>query len=186
MMHLGDAKVRQQIVQRIASLRPDTPRRWGKMTAGQMVCHLDDSFKVALGLKVVTRKSALLESTILKWAALYVPLPMPRGYPTPHELDQDGGGTAPGGFAADRASLVASIERFSDPNRRIAFQPHPVFGALSDRQWPRGGYLPQASRFTAVCRPICLRYNDDRSSLGIAFDSAALAADQAVVGPGSR
>ena len=141
MVHLGNAKVRQRMVQRIALLRPDTPRQWGKMTAGQMVCHLNDSFQAAMGRKLVSPASGMLQRTVVKWGALYVPLRWPQGVPTRPEVEQGAGGTAPGDFGRDRATLIASLERFCDPNRASPWQPHPIFGGMTDRQWLRWGYL---------------------------------------------
>jgi hypothetical protein len=40
---------RDKLLDRLARLRPDTPRRWGKMTAHQMVCHCTDAFRNLLG-----------------------------------------------------------------------------------------------------------------------------------------
>jgi hypothetical protein len=44
-----DPAVLGQIQQRIRSLHPDAPRRWGRMTSAQMVCHLIDQLRIALG-----------------------------------------------------------------------------------------------------------------------------------------
>ena len=41
-------------LERVKALRPHTARRWGRMTAHQMVCHLVDCNRVALGEVVVT------------------------------------------------------------------------------------------------------------------------------------
>ena len=141
MIHLGNSTVRQQILQRIATLRPETRPMWGKMTAPQMLCHLSDSFRVAMGEKPVSRVSNVLQQTLVKWAALYLPLPWPRGVSTRPEVEQGVGGTPPAEFRRDRAELIRVIERFADPNRRFEWHPHPLFGSMCERQWLRWGYL---------------------------------------------
>jgi hypothetical protein len=141
MIHLGDAKVRGQVVQRLALLKPNTPGQWGKMTAGQMVCHLNDSFQAVMGRKPVSSVSTPFRRTVMKWGALYLPFRWPKGVPTRPEMEQGGGGTPPGDFARDRAALVASIERFCAPNRNFEWHPHPMFGQMTDRQWLRWAYL---------------------------------------------
>jgi hypothetical protein len=141
MTHLGDAKTRQEITRRVALLRPETPRRWGKMNAAQMLCHLDDSFKVAMGLKTASPATGPLQRTVMKWGALYVPIQWPKGYATRPEVEQGVGGTPPGNFADDRASLLATIAGFCDRNGGFAWQPHPFFGRMTERQWLRWGYL---------------------------------------------
>ncbi len=44
-----DPAVRARFQERIRSLGPDTQRRWGLMTSSQMVCHLIDQLRIALG-----------------------------------------------------------------------------------------------------------------------------------------
>ena len=49
MKSIADAKCKQEIVGRIGRMRPDAPRQWGKMTAPQMICHLNDAFLGVMG-----------------------------------------------------------------------------------------------------------------------------------------
>jgi hypothetical protein len=98
---LAVAADRSAIIARLRALRPDDQRRWGKMTASQMVCHLADSFRAVLGLKAVSMNTNLLKRSVLKWLALNAPLPWPHGYPTRPEMDQQIGGTRPVEFARD-------------------------------------------------------------------------------------
>jgi hypothetical protein len=79
---------REEILQRIAKLRPDLQRRWGLMTVGQMVCHLNDSFRFFFGEKEIQPIHNLLTRTVLKWAALWLPLEWRQGFPTQPEVDQ--------------------------------------------------------------------------------------------------
>jgi hypothetical protein len=129
------------MVQRLASLQPDTQKRWGKMTAGQMVCHLNDSFQGVMGGRTLSPATGPLQRTVMKWGALYLPIEWPKGVPTRPEVEQGVGGTPPGDFSRDRAALVASIQRFCCPNRPFAWSPHPIFGPMTERQWLRWGYL---------------------------------------------
>lgn len=34
-----------EIFERLRQLRPDSQRQWGRMTAHQAICHLEDAFK---------------------------------------------------------------------------------------------------------------------------------------------
>jgi hypothetical protein len=111
------------------------------MTAGQMLCHLTDSFGVAMGTKAASFAGSLFQRTLVKWGALYLPFQWPPGVPTRPDLAQGVGDTPPQGFNADRALLIEAIGRFCDPNRNFPWQPHPLFGPMSDRQWMRWGYL---------------------------------------------
>jgi hypothetical protein len=141
MIHLGNPSVRQQILQRIAALKPDTRPGWGRMTAPEMLCHLTDSFRAAMGEKSVSPASGILQRSVVKWVALYVPAPWPHGVATRPEVEQGVGGTPPGDFRRDRVDLVGVIERFADSNRQFRWAAHPIFGQMREREWLRWGYL---------------------------------------------
>jgi hypothetical protein len=141
MKHLGDAAAREEILRRLACLKPGTARRWGRMTAAQMVCHLNDSFLAVMGRRAVSPARNLFTETVMKWGALYLPVQWPHGVQTRPEMEQGNGGTPPGPFAEDCAELVAAIGRFCDPKRDFAFHPHPMFGEMSEWEWMRWGYL---------------------------------------------
>ncbi len=136
MNHLGDPVVRRRILERIAALKPERPARWGRMTAHQALCHLNDSFRAAMGLKMASPAAGVLQRTVVKWFALYVPAAWGR-----QELEPGMDDTAPAGFQHDRTELVRLIERFADPNRGCAWRPHPIFGKMREREWLRWGYL---------------------------------------------
>jgi Protein of unknown function (DUF1569) len=112
------------------------------MNAPQMLCHLTDSFHVPMGEKSASPATGFLQRTFVKWMALRFPAPWPKGVQTRPEIEQGtGGGTPPGDFERDRAELIQVIERFTDPNRRFQWQPHPMFGAMDEWEWMRWGYL---------------------------------------------
>ncbi len=129
-----------ELLQRLRNLRPDSPRRWGRMSARQMICHLADGFRMATGEKAVTIRSGLLKRTILKWVVLHGPLRWPPGISTCPEIDANQGGTRPLDFAADLAQVVALLEHFSK-SRNIDWRPHPLFGRMTEAEWLRWGYL---------------------------------------------
>jgi hypothetical protein len=141
MKSLGEPATRQSVLQRIARLEPGAKPRWGRMSAHQMLCHLTDSFHAALGEKQVSPATGLVQRTLIKWIALYVPIPWPKGLPTRPEVAQGAGGTPPLGFEQDRAGLVSVIERFASPGRAFGGRRHPTLGGLRDSQWLRWGYL---------------------------------------------
>jgi hypothetical protein len=141
MKSLRDPLVREAVVRRITQLRPDMRPRWGRMTAHQMLCHLSDSFRVCMGERKVSPATGPLQRTLMKWFALYVPLPWPKGVPTRPEVEQGAGGTPPGEFEADRADVLNLLRRFSDDPRDFEWHPHPIFDNMKDEQWLRWAYL---------------------------------------------
>ena len=79
MRTLAIPRYRLEIQQRLSQVRADSVRRWGRMTAHQMVCHLGDCFRMALAHRSVSPARGLLPQVMTKWIALYLPLPWPRG-----------------------------------------------------------------------------------------------------------
>lgn len=130
-----------ELIQRLRGARPDSARRWGRMTAHQMVCHLSDNFRMALGQKRTSDASSPLRRTLVKWLALYTPLRWRPGIVTTPEVDQEMGGTKPVEFSADVKEaedlLVLVASRAGSAN----WPRHPVFGRMSERDWMRWAYL---------------------------------------------
>ncbi|MBV8809070.1 MAG: hypothetical protein JO033_10380 [Acidobacteriaceae bacterium] len=58
MKNLFDARVANQIKLRLGKLEPQSERRWGKMTAAQMLAHCSVSMQWAVG-EMVPEKGAL-------------------------------------------------------------------------------------------------------------------------------
>ena len=142
MKSLSDGNCREELITRIGRVRPDTPRQWGKMTAAQMICHLNDAFLGIMGDKAVEVPRGFSMWPVLKYVALYSPGKWPQGVPTRPEMDQlGGGGTPPAEFEGDVRRLLESMRRFCGNPRDFAFRPHPMFKVMSDAQWMRWGYL---------------------------------------------
>ena len=94
-----------------------------------------------MGQKYVSPATGLLQRSVVKWVALYAPMPWPKGLPTRPEMDQLVAGTAPSDFENDRERLLALIERFTKSSRDFEWSPHPIFGKMPDSEWLRWGYL---------------------------------------------
>ncbi len=130
---------RQELLERLASLRPNSTRVWGRMTPHQAICHLSDSFQVALGERQVSSATGLFQRTVMKWGGLYLPMPWPKNLSTRPELDQAGGaGSVPRDFERDVAKLRGLMERFVAAG---SWSPHPIFGQMKQGEWMRWGYL---------------------------------------------
>ena len=130
----------EEVFARLGRLRPENPRRWGKMNAREMVCHLADIARGVLGERPMGDRQTFLSRTIIKWIALWIPAPWPKGFPTATALDPQRDGTKPSDFEQDRAAAIAEHRRFiaSASNMPLA---HPFFGPLTAREWLRWGYL---------------------------------------------
>lgn len=140
MKTLARAEDKVEVLHRLEGLTAESPRRWGRMNAPQMVCHLSDSFLAVTGQKDVSMAASLLYRTLLKWIALYLPVPWPPGISTRPELDQVlGGGTKPAQFAEDVARLRVLVEQATSATP--GWHQHPRFGRMSETEWLRWAYL---------------------------------------------
>jgi Protein of unknown function (DUF1569) len=140
MKTMARAEDKEEIVRRLRTIRADSGRRWGRMSAHQMICHLSDSFLAVTGQRHISRASGPLQRSVIKWIALYAPFKWPRGVPTRPEVDQEVGGTKPSHFAADLTQLEMLVELIT--TRNGCFGPtHPIFGKMSDTDWMRWAYL---------------------------------------------
>lgn len=127
---------RGMLVHRLGTVAHDSQRRWGRMTAPQMVCHVGDTFRVAMSERPAQPIGGTLEHTLMRWIALHTPLPWPKGkIRSAPELDQEVAGTRPNDFRQDVAELERLIERFAASEREVEGREHPYFGRLSAREW---------------------------------------------------
>jgi hypothetical protein len=137
---LSNADDRQEILSRLGALTLEDQRQWGRMSVHQMVCHLDDAFKFALGEKYASPATGFLQRTLIKSIALNTPMRWAKNYPTRPEMEQGKGGSVPFDFQHDLHSLLSNFERFCD-GLSAPCPAHPTFGAMSVKDWMRWGYL---------------------------------------------
>jgi len=139
MKTLSNASDQSELLHRLTSVHPDSQAHWGMMSAHQMVCHLSDSFRAALGEKDVSPSTTFFKRTLLKWAALWLPVPWPHGFKTRPEMDQRQGGTLPTEFASDLERLRNLFARFCA--FKGVFVPHAILGPMSRAERMRHAYL---------------------------------------------
>ena len=91
--NFADSAQRAVLAERLRRLAPDSPRRWGRMTPHQAVCHLSDAFRAIMGEKSASSIATPISRTVIKWIALNAPMKWPTGVKTMPEVDQEIGGT---------------------------------------------------------------------------------------------
>ena len=141
MKTLANAQDRDEIVQRIELIGPSNRRRWGTMSAGQMICHLSDAFRVTLGDRAAKPVKNRYNGSPMRWLALWLPLPWPHGVSTVPECDAKVDGTSPTDFERDKGDLLALLQRFTAQPNVVAQHAHPFFGQMTEKEWMRWGYL---------------------------------------------
>jgi len=138
LLHQAD---KEEILRRLNTIQPTSQRRWGSMSAHNMICHLSDGFRLYMGERPAKPGPVPAPRLLLKWVALWAPIPWPHGFRTAPELDQQSGGTAPVEFASDMRDLHGLIERFTRQPADFVPKPHPHFASMSEREWKRLAYL---------------------------------------------
>ena len=112
---VSDQSSLESLVARLGRLLPETQRRWGTMSAGEMLCHLGDANTGVLD--PAERAGKRRPRPVVKWLALVSPLHWPHGLVTPKVVDPKAGGTRPGVFDRDRVRAIASLEAISTARR---------------------------------------------------------------------
>ena len=141
MKTLANPADKNEVLTRLASIGPQTQRRWGTMSASQMICHVSDAFLGVMGDKPMETPRGLNLWPLMKSWVLYAPFKWPPGVPTRPEFDQRIGGTPPSQFGGDLCTLLAAIDKFTAQPRAFQFRPHPMFRQMSEKEWMRWGYL---------------------------------------------
>ncbi|SNS38852.1 Protein of unknown function [Granulicella rosea] len=138
MKTLAQPRDLRELQGRLAELTPADAPRWGRMSVGQMVCHLREAFSAPLGERSVAPVKPPIPGPFIKWLALSVPTAWPKIVPAPLEL-KISGCPAPVSHVDDRVGVQAKMLQFAD--RREIAAPHPFFGRMTTEDWMRWGYL---------------------------------------------
>jgi len=130
MKTIWDESAQREIRGRIAKLEADRRGAWGRMSAPQMVCHLAESLKMALGEVSCEPKKMPIRYPPLKQLIIYV-APFPKNAPTAPELLQ----RSPAEWRSDVADLDALVGRVAARRGSRDWPDHPAFGRLTERAW---------------------------------------------------
>ena len=141
MKSISELKDLEEISARIGLLQPEAKGLWGVMNVNQMLCHVSDPVRGALGERTYKDISNLFTSTFAKWIFLYL-FPFPKNAPTGREFNQvKGSGTPVKDFESDRKELLRLLQQLhvSSPSAKLIG--HPLFGNMSNWEWGRITYL---------------------------------------------
>jgi len=134
MKNLFDATVANQVKARLAQLEPQSERRWGKMTAAQMLAHCSASMQWAVG-EVVPEKGALpvrLMGRLIKPMVFRNEEPFRKNSPTAPSLVV----TGERDLDKERDRLAGLIDKFAAGGAAgCTKNPHSFFGKLTPEEW---------------------------------------------------
>lgn len=129
-----DINTKENFVSRLDKLTPQIKGRWGKMNVEQMLAHMNDAFRISLGMKDAIDKSNFYSRNIMFPAAVYLLPAWPKGEATAPELDQQRQGSKPRDFYTEAEFLKKMLDVFNE-REPSKFKPHPMFGKLTKKQW---------------------------------------------------
>lgn len=129
-----DDELKAGIYGRLDKLTPDTKGQWGKMNVTQMLAHMNDAFKISLGMKEAVDTSNFYTNKIKFPVAVYVLPAWPKGESTAAEMDQAQLGTKPRDFYTELEFLKKMMDVFNE-REEGKLKPHPMFGRLTKKQW---------------------------------------------------
>lgn len=133
MKNLYEAAAAKEIKERIARLRPNNERQWGKMNAAQAIAHCAAGMEWAVGDRVEPRMFVgRLFGSIAKSQLLKDEKPMGKNAPTAKSLvvkeDRD--------LGKECERLSALVERFAAAGPQgCTKNPHAFFGQLTPEEW---------------------------------------------------
>ena len=104
---MHDTGVATSIRARVASLRPDSPRQWGKMSIDQMLWHVNLPLRESLGEYPTPAPNVPLPKALFRWMILTFPW----GKSAPTRPDMKVAGTRYD-FEVEKKSCLHMIDRF--------------------------------------------------------------------------
>jgi len=136
MQNLFNQHDKDELVERLSNLSiTDTPK-WGKMSAHQVIVHMTDPLRCALGDRPVPLNPSIFAKwPINKLFSQY--LPWPKSAPTAPEFIQGIGGSQLNEFEQDKQELILCVHRFSQHQHSNPFPIQPTFGNLNNNEWAR-------------------------------------------------
>jgi hypothetical protein len=126
MPRLHDPAFRDSVKSRIRTLTPEAKPRWGRMSADQMLWHVNSALDAALGKTPYEPHKAPMFPALLRFGVLYGPWPKGRT-PTLPQFEAK----ARYDFEAERARCLSLIDEFTGRPLDGEWAKHPFFGTPS-------------------------------------------------------
>ena len=137
MKNLFEVSASNEIRNRIASLTPESERRWGAMDVAQMLAHCSAWMAMAAG--VTLQRQSLLGRLFGKMAkkSILRPTPIRQNMPTDKSLviaDERV-------FASEQQRLLDAVKQFAESGPELCtIHPHSFFGFMTPSEWATMGY----------------------------------------------
>lgn len=130
--NLFDPVAKQEIIDRINNLTPQTNQLWGKMNVSQMLAHVQMPIRIAYGTHQPKGSFLLRLIGPLFKSKLWDKNPYKQGLPTDPTFVMTG---QEKDFEEEKKALLEMVSNFS--KETIVGEHHPVFGRLSKDNWSK-------------------------------------------------
>ena len=132
-----DAK--NEIIERINKLTPESRRQWGKMNVNQMLRHTNEGLQMAYGdIKSEANKANGLKRMLMRYFILKTDMPTPREKAiTFPEINMVERGIDPANFSAEKEALIHIVSNF--PAKPTAPKSN-MLGKMTTENWARLNY----------------------------------------------
>ena len=130
--NLFDPAVKQEIIERINKLTPQTKQLWGKMNVSQMLAHVQMPIRIAYGTHRPKGSFILRVIGPLFKSKLWDKVPYKHSLPTDPTFVMTG---IEKDFEKEKDAILELIHKFT--NESIAGDRHPVFGKLTKENWSK-------------------------------------------------
>ena len=124
--------VKQEIIDRINKLTPQTKQQWGKMNVAQMLAHIQKPIGIAMGTHQPKGSFILRLIGPLFKSKLWDEKPYKQSLPTDPTFVMTG---AEKDFEKEKSILLSMINNFS--RETIVGEQHPVFDKLTKDNWSK-------------------------------------------------
>jgi hypothetical protein len=132
--------VLRSLTDRLSALTPQHERRWGTMTAHEMLCHLGDAAEMVLRVRPREGTVPRRQRRAIKVFGLWSPIRWPHGWKTNPRHDPRVAGTRPSDFPADLRRAVAGLQGIAIVKPDEAEPAHGFFGLMTVPDWQRWAY----------------------------------------------
>ena len=130
--NLFEQAVKQEIINRINKLNPQSQRQWGKMDVAQMLAHLQPAIRIAYGTHQPKGSFLLRLIGPLFKSKLWDEKPYKQSLPTDPTFVMTG---TEKDFEKEKAVLIELVNNFNETS--IQGEQHPVFGKLTKHNWSK-------------------------------------------------
>ena len=133
MKTIWDASAKEELLNRVEQLSPESQAQWGKMDVSQMLWHC--KYPLSLAVKNENKGNGQFFMKLFK-KSLYSDKPFKQGLPTAKFLVA----TESKNFSKEKSQIIDLVNKTHELKSRDSWNPHPIFGKLTHEQWGKMEY----------------------------------------------